>query len=304
MAPRRLAARLLVAASLGLVLSVCRTDPPTGSPFTPSAGDDPIVVAAGDISCPGEPCDEQRQTADLVGKIDPDAVLVLGDLQYRDGLLADFESSYEPTWGRFADRTRPVPGNHEYHVPGARGYFDYFGASAHEEQGGWYSFDVGDWHLVAINSGSGTISDEQLAWVEADLAADDHLCQLAYWHHQRWSSGTVHGPDPEPALISLWRTLHDGGVEVVLNGHEHNYERFALLDPDGRSDPEGGIRQFVVGTGGRSSYPFGDPMPGSEQRITDVFGVLELTLGADGYGWRFVGVPGSVLDEGSAGCHA
>lgn len=303
MARRLIAARVLAAASLIVGLSVCRSVP-TGAPFTPSTSGAAIVVAAGDIACPGQPCDEQRATADLVDSMRPDAVLALGDIQYVDGALADFESSFDPTWGRFLDETYPVPGNHEYHLPDAQGYFDYFGAAAYPEQGGWYSFDVGDWHLLAINSGSGTISAEQLAWVEADLAGDDHVCELAYWHHPKWSSGTVHGPDPEPALESLWQTLHTAGVDVVLNGHEHNYERFALLDPNGRPDPQGGIRQFVVGTGGRSSYPFGDPMPGSEKRITDVFGVLELTLQAEGYGWRFVGVPGTVLDQGSADCHA
>jgi hypothetical protein len=296
---------LLAAAVSVALLSTCGPDPATlGVPFEPSDGSAPVVVAVGDISCPGEPCEEQLDTAAVVERIDPDALLLLGDIQYKDGKLADFEGSFEPSWGRFVDIAYPVPGNHEYHVADAQGYFDYFGSSAHAEQGGWYSFDIGEWHLIAVNSGSGDISEEQRAWIEADLASDGHGCELAYWHHPRWSSGTVHGPDPEPDMDALWRTLHAAGVDLVLNGHEHNYERFAPLDPDERLDPDRGIRQFVAGTGGRSLYEFGEPKPGSERRIDDSFGVLELTLGAEGYAWRFVSSADRVLDEGSGDCHA
>jgi calcineurin-like phosphoesterase family protein len=293
-------------ASLALILGACQADP-AANPL-PDGGSEPsakpeTIVAVGDIGCPTKPCPEQRATADLTEGIDPVAVLALGDLQYPDGALDDFMSSYEPTWGRFADRTRPVPGNHEYHEDGALGYFDYFGASAHEGRGGWYSFEVGDWHLVAINSGPGTISQGQLAWVEADLARDDHRCELAFWHHPRFTSGTEHGPDSDPTIESLWGALHAAGVDLIVNAHEHNYERFAPLDADGRPDPASGIRQFVVGTGGRSLYPFGPPATGSESRIGDAFGVLELTLQRTGYGWRFVDVEGKVLDEGDGRCH-
>ena len=261
------------------------------------------MVAVGDIACPRKPCPEQRATAELTQGLDPVAVLALGDLQYVEGSLEDFMSSYDPTWGPLADRTRPVPGNHEYREDDAVGYFDYFGDSAHEDPGGWYSFEIGDWHLVAINSGPGTLSQEQLDWVEADLAGDGHRCELAFWHHPRFTSGTVHGPDPEPALESLWGVLHAAGVDVILNGHEHNYERFAQLDANGRPDPSSGIRQFVVGTGGRSLYPLGPPARGSELGIDDTFGVLELTLGRTGYRWKFVDVDSEVMDEGSANCH-
>lgn len=297
----------LVVASLVLIAGACQPDPPADpgpDGGSEPSGSAPTVVAVGDIACPGKPCPEQVATADLTEGIDPVAVLALGDLQYPDASLEDFVASYDLTWGRFADITRPVPGNHEYNEDEALGYFDYFGSSAHEGRGGWYSFEVGDWHLVALNSGPGTMSQEQLDWVEADLARDEHRCELAFWHHPRFSSGTVHGSDSDPAFELLWAVLHAAGVDVILNSHEHNYERFAPLDADGRPDPSNGIRQFVVGTGGKSLYPLGPPATGSETGIDDSFGVLELTLRRTGYGWRFVDVDGNVLDEGSGNCHA
>jgi 3',5'-cyclic AMP phosphodiesterase CpdA len=210
-------------------------------------------------------------------------------------------ASYDPTWGRFKNITRPVPGNHDYHTAGADGYFDYFGPRAHRSNGGNYSFDLGAWHLVAVNSGPGSISDEQLDWIRDDLLRSDATCELAYWHHPRWSSGTNHGSDED--MAGLWQVLYEQGVDVVLNGHEHNYERFAPLSPSGGLEPSTGIREFVVGTGGAGSYPFGDPIPGSQRRITDVFGVLRMTLQDDGYTWAFVRADGGVSDNGRYGCH-
>jgi Calcineurin-like phosphoesterase len=271
--------------------------------FLPTtAAGDPVITAAGDIAQAGEPSAQQQQTARLVLSIDPTSALTLGDNQYPDGELADFMASFDPTWGRFKSITRPVPGNHDYHTEAADGYFDYFGPRAHRSNGGYYSFDLGAWHLVAVNSGPGSISDEQLAWIRRDLRRSDATCELAYWHHPRWSSGTTHGSDED--MADLWRVLFRQGVDVVLNGHEHNYERFALLSPSGRLAPRTGIREFVVGTGGADSYPFGDPIPGSQKRITDVFGVLRMTLHNDGYSWAFVGANGTVQDHGRHGCHA
>lgn len=268
----------------------------------PAALADPVIVAAGDVACPGTPCDSHRRTARQIGRIDPRAVLTLGDNQYDDGALGDYRASYDPTWGRFRDRTYPTPGNHDYHTPQADGYFDYFGARAHRASGGTYSVNIGRWHVVSINSGDGAISDPQLEWIRRNLAGDRHRCELAYWHHPRWSSGTQHGSDPR--IGPLWKVLYRHGVDVVLNGHEHNYERFRLMNPAGTWAPRVGIRQFVVGTGGFRHYPLGRPIRGSQVRIDDRFGVLRLVLHPRSYEWQFVSGDGHVLDAGRHRCHA
>jgi acid phosphatase type 7 len=262
---------------------------------------DPVIVAAGDIACPGAPCTSHRQTARLIGLIGPAAVLTLGDNQYSDGSLRDFRASYHPTWGRFRGRTHPSPGNHDYHARGADGYFDYFGSRAHRATNGMYSINIGRWHLVSINSGRGRISARQLRWVRRNLGRDRHRCELAFWHHPRWSSGTVHGSSR--AMGPLWRVLWRHGVDVVLNGHEHNYERFKLMNPAGMWAPRAGIREFVVGTGGRGLYALGRPIRGSQKRIDNRFGVLRMELHARSYQWRFVGVNRVVLDRGRHSCH-
>jgi hypothetical protein len=260
---------------------------------------DPVIVAAGDIACP-DPCRSQRRTARLIRVMDPRAVLTLGDNQYEDGRFADFMDSYRPTWGRFKRRTHPTPGNHDYHVPGARGYFNYFDRRAHHGSGGMYSVNIGNWHVVSINTGNG-LSDRKLRWVGRNLWKDRHRCELAFWHHPRWSSGSVHGSDPR--MRPLWRVLFRHGVDVVLNGHDHLYERFALMNPRGGLAPSAGIRQFTVGTGGRDLYAAGPPIRGSRRVIDDRFGVLRMTLHPRGYSWRFVAVGGGVLDPGSHACH-
>lgn len=266
----------------------------------PEALADPVIVAAGDIACPDAPCDSHRRTARLIGRIGPRAVLALGDNQYEDGSLGDFKASYDPTWGRFKGRTYPTPGNHEYHTPGADGYFDYFGARAHRASNGMYSVNIGRWHVVSINSGRG-ISDGQLQWVRRNLGRDRHRCELAYWHHPRWSSGIQHGS--HPGMGPLWNVLYRHGVDVVLNGHEHNYERFKLMNPAGDRAPRAGIREFVVGTGGRGHYDLGRPIRGSQKRIDNRFGVLRMVLHARRYEWQFVAGNGDVLDEGRHACH-
>ncbi|MGH2540689.1 MAG: metallophosphoesterase family protein, partial [Actinomycetota bacterium] len=254
---------------------------------------------------PGEPCDPQRGTAALVRRIDPVVVLALGDNQYTNGTLGEFEASYDPTWGAFLARTRPVPGNHEYRTDGAAGYFEYFGARASPGSDGDYGFDVGRWRLVALNSAvDGAITAAQLEWVRSDLREADRRCELAYWHHPRFSSGTVEGNDPTPDLEALWAVLVDEGVDIVLNGHAHQYERFAPLDADGRPSEEAGIREFVVGTGGGTPHAFEeDPVAGSLVRRTDVHGVLELELRPRDYAWRFVSTDERVLDWGTGECH-
>ncbi len=232
--------------------------------------------------------------------IDPRAVLTLGDNQYEDGRFADFMDSYRPTWGRFKPRTHPTPGNHDYHVPGARGYFDYFGRRAHRRSSGMYSLNIGNWHVVSINTGNG-LSDRKLRWVGRNLSNDRHPCELAFWHHPRWSSGSFHGSDPR--MGPLWSVLFRHGVDVALNGHDHLYERFTLMNPRGERAPSAGIRQFTVGTGGRSLYAAGPPIRGSQRIVDDRFGVIRMTLHPRGYSWRFVAVGGVVLDRGSHACH-
>lgn len=259
----------------------------------------PVIVAAGDIACP-DPCRAQRRTARLIRVLDPRAVLTLGDNQYEDGRFTDFMDSYRPTWGRFKRRTYPTPGNHDYHVPGARGYFSYFGRRAHRRSGGMYSVNIGNWHVVSINTGN-RLSDRKLRWVGRNLSNDRHRCELAFWHHPRWSSGSVHGSNPR--MGRLWRVLFRHGVDVALNGHDHLYERFALMNPRGGLAPSAGIRQFTVGTGGRRLYAAGPPIRGSQRVIDDRFGVVRMKLHPRGYSWRFVAVGGRVLDRGSHACH-
>lgn len=303
-----MAVAALAIGALGVVAGrALVADPaPTGPEWRPVGGGHPVVVAAGDIACPGAPCDPERSTAALVERIDPTAVLALGDTQYTSGTLAGYEASYERSWGAFKERTHPVPGNHEYRSAAAAGYFDYFGSRAAPDTDGDYGFDLGTWRLVAINSASeGAISEAQLDGLRSDLERSRRRCELVFWHHPRFSSGAVEGSDPVPELGPLWALLHEQGVDVALNGHAHQYERFAPLDAEGRLDETSGIREFVVGTGGGTPHPFEDePAAGSRVRITDVYGVLELVLEPGRYSWRFVSADDRiVLDHGAGACH-
>jgi hypothetical protein len=239
-----------------------------------------VVAAAGDIACPGAPCRAQRKTTRLLADIDPDAILTLGDNQYERGSVRAFRRSYDPTWGRFLGRTFPSPGNHDYETRRARGYFRYFGDAAHGPAG-YDAFDLGTWHVLSMNSER--FRPKQLAWAREELRTDGSVCELAYWHRPRWSSGTMHGSDRR--VGAWWRTMVRNGVDVVLTGHEHQYERFAKLSAGGRGASDG-TRQFVVGTGGLRPYPFGRALRGSQRRIR-AHGVLRLALGADRYAWRF-----------------
>jgi hypothetical protein len=226
-------------------------------------------------------------------------VLALGDLQYPSGALADFRSSYDPTWGRFKRITDPAPGNHEYESAGAGGYYAYFGDRAHPPLG-YYSFDLGAWHLIALNATCGPVDClRERRWLTHDLSSDHHQCELAYWHQPRWSSG-LHGSDP--LYSGFWQALYKAGADLVLNGHDHDYERFAKLDPAGRFSRLG-VREIVAGTGGASHYPFGPPVHGSEVRIQDTFGILRLALGSDAYSWKFIDTTGATLDQGATACH-
>jgi hypothetical protein len=262
-----------------------------------------VLVGAGDIAGCGHQKDEE--TAKQLGGIDG-TVFTLGDNVYPDGTAAQFANCYDPTWGQFRDRTRPTPGNHDYHILGAAGYFGYFGAAAGDADKGYYSYDAGDWHVIVLNSRCSAVGgcgadSPQGQWLQADLAAHPSTCTLAYWHVPLFSSGSHHGG--KATRRDFWQILYDAGADVVLNGHEHNYERFSLQDPDGRADPERGIRQFVVGTGGGGLYAFGPAQPNSEARNDDTYGVLALTLYPDSYDWTFIPVDGGTFtDTGHAAC--
>jgi calcineurin-like phosphoesterase family protein len=285
---------------------------------------DPMIAAAGDIACDptsssfngglgsSSSC-HQKATSDLLTGASLAAVLPLGDLQYENGTLAAFQQSYDLSWGRVKEITHPVPGNHEYHTTAAAGYFDYFNGtgnangSAGNRSTGYYSFEVGAWHLIALNSNCSRVGgcgpgSPQEQWLRQDLAASTADCTLAYWHHPLFSSGT-HTPGISSAK-PLFQALYDHGADLVLTGHDHNYERFAPQDPNGALDLTRGLRQFVVGTGGKSHYAQITPVPNSEVRNSDTHGVLELTLHATGYEWRFAPESGKTFtDSGSDSCN-
>lgn len=274
------------------------------------------VVAVGDVACKQGPphltgaC-RQRDTSELALRLAPERVLIAGDLQYPDGLLADFEQSFAPTWGRLQRIIAPVPGNHEYHDLSARGYYDYFNGKsvltgrAGDRTKGYYSFDLEHWHLIALNSncaavGGCDLNSPQGKWLRANLANNHSPCTLAYFHHPRFSSG-MHGSDL--TMRGLWSMLQTGKVDLILNGHDHNYERFAPQTADGTVAADG-IREFVVGTGGKDLRAFRTVERNSEVRNSDSYGVLALTLDPSSYSWQFESIPGSAFsDYGSASCH-
>lgn len=263
-----------------------------------------ILIGAGDIA----ECSDlsgAEATAKLL-EANPGTVMALGDLAYPNGTVEDF-TCYDKTWGRVKARTRPAVGNHEFHSSGASYYFQYFGAAAGDPRTGYYSYELGTWHVVVLNSecqqvgGCGPGSPQE-KWLRSDLAAHPVGCTLAYFHKPRFSSGLNHGNDPE--IAPLWQALYDLNAEIVVNGHDHDYERFAPQDSYGNADPKRGIREFVVGTGGKSHRPFGLHKRNSEVRNNDTFGVLKLTLKPTGYDWKFLPVAGNTFtDEGSGICH-
>ncbi len=233
------------------------------------------------------------------------SILALGDLAYQKGSTRSFNECYDRTWGPLKDRTYPVPGNHEYKTKDAVPYFAYWGSRAGEAGKGYYSFDLGKWHLIALNSKlekkehRGTIS-AQHAWLKQDLAATNARCILAYWHHPVFSSGQQGGSS---RMKNMLQTLYDRGVSVVLKGHAHDYERFALQNPEGGLDPARGFRAFVVGTGGAPLRPIEQRVNNSEVFRADRFGVLKMELYSDRYTWAFSPVGGEpFFDAGTGSC--
>ena len=256
-------------------------------------------VGAGDIARCTSNRDEE--TATLLDGI-AGTVFTLGDNVYDNGTAAEFANCYAPTWGRHLARTKPVAGNHDYNTSGATGYYGYFGAAAGDPTKGYYSFDLGGWHIIVLNSNiSRGATSSQIAWLRADLTASTAQCTMALWHHPRFSSGD-HGNDSSQQ--PFWDVLYEFNAEVILNGHDHNYERFAPQTPTGAADAARGIREFVVGTGGTSLRSFSTIRANSEFRNATTWGVLKLELVPTGYAWSYLTTPnGAVLDSGTGTCH-
>jgi calcineurin-like phosphoesterase family protein len=275
------------------------------APTAPLRSETAVLVGAGDIADCGS--NRDSATADLVEAIDG-TVFTLGDNAYESGTAAEFRECYGPTWGRrsILERTRPTAGNHDYETAGAAGYFGYFGDAAGKPNEGWYAYDAGAWRIYVLNSNCSSIGgcdrgSRQERWLRADLAANPRTCALAMWHHPRFSS-SEHGNDPKTA--DLWATLQDSGAELVLVGHDHDYERFAPQTASGRSDPEHGLVEIVVGTGGRTPYEFRTIRDNSLVRASGVFGVLRLDLSVGAYAFEFVPVAGEPFtDAGLGACH-
>ena len=262
-----------------------------------------VLVGAGDIADCSSSGDES--TADLLDTIDG-TVFTLGDNVYEDGTLDEFRRCYAPTWGRHLGRTMPAAGNHDYNTAGGTGYFRYFGAAAGDPQRGYYAYDRGSWRIYVLNSNCAAIGgcDEgsaQERWLRGDLAATPHECVIAMWHHPLFSSGE-HGNDA--ITQDLWRALYQAGAELILTGHDHDYERFGPQTPAGRADADRGIVQIVAGTGGRSHYDFRTIRDNSLVRDSSTFGVLRLELADGGWTFEFIPVPGGTFtDRGSGSCH-
>jgi hypothetical protein len=282
-----------------LVASTAGLSPDTSSTFNVTAVTN-VLVGAGDIADCGTSGDEA--TANLLDNI-AGTVFTAGDNAYNDGSAANYSQCYAPTWGRHKARTRPSPGNHDYRTSGASGYFDYYGSAAGPAGLGYYSYNLGNWHIISLNSNIDmSAGSTQEQWLRADLAASTKPCTLAYWHHPRFASGSHHGSSTTPQ--PLWQALYDANAEIVISGHEHNYERFAPQTPTGAANASRGIREFIVGTGGTDFYPSGTAIANSQVRNTGTWGVLKLTLSSNGYSWQFIPVAGKTFtDSGSGTCH-
>jgi acid phosphatase type 7 len=271
----------------------------------PSVDHEPtVLVGAGDIADCYDLAGAEA-TAKLIDQISG-TVMAVGDLAYPDGTKENF-TCYDKTWGHFKERTRPAVGNHEFHSTAATFYFQYFGAVAGDAKDGFYSYELGSWHIIVLNSecqevGGCQPGSRQEKWLRADLAAHPTTCALAYFHKPLFSSGAKHGNDLE--MKPLWQALYEANVDVVVNGHDHDYERFAPQTPEGIADAKRGIREFVAGTGGKNQRPFGNPLPNTEVRNNDAFGVLKLTLNSSSYDWQFIPESGkSFRDSGTGACH-
>ncbi len=269
-----------------------------------------VLIGAGDIAyCGNEPgTNGDEKTSALLDSLVaqyPNAVIfTLGDTVYGDGTTTELKQCFDPNWGRFKDRIRPAPGNHDYMTDAGAPYFNYFGAAAGTFGQGYYSYDLGDWHIVVLNSNCNDIAcgpnSEQMTWFREDLQKSGKQCTLAYWHHPRFSSGIAGGSS---SVNAFWTTAVEMGVDVVVNGHDHDYERFAPMDASGNADPNG-TREFVDGTGGAVLRDWGTIKPNSEVRYSSTYGVLKFELTPGKYEWTFLPVTDSAkTDNGTGTCH-
>jgi acid phosphatase type 7 len=296
-------AALVVAAGLGVLVAASFM----GDEELAGAGD-PVLLAAGDIA----ECDRagDEATAEILDEYPAATIATLGDNAYPEGTLQQFVECYHPSWGRHKERTRPAVGNHDHSTKDAAGYFEYFGEAGGEFDRYYYSYDLGAWHVVVLNSDCWRVDgcepdDPQGQWLQEDLAASPGQCTLAYWHRPPFSSGRYGEPKDVERVRPLWELIYDMGVDVLLAGHEHSYERFAPMNDAGERDDERGVRLFVVGTGGGNLRNFEyDPLPTTEARNAETWGVLKLTLKPAGYDWEFLPVDGRTFtDSGSDSCH-
>lgn len=276
---------------------------PTPNDPQPVPAAEAILLAAGDIADCNSPGDEA--TAALLAER-PGTIQSLGDTVYQYGTALELLHCYDPSWGRFKDRTHPATGNHDYGSANAAPYFDYFGAAAGEIGKGYYSYDLGSWHIVVLNSNCSAVGgcnpgSTQETWFKADLAAHPKKCTLAAWHAPRFSSGLHQN---NTSVSAFYQDAYDAGVDVILTGHDHDYERFAPQDPSGAADTSRGIRQFVIGTGGIALRSFAAVQPNSQARIAGEYGILQLNLHPDSYEWQFVPEAGkNQTDSGAGTCH-
>jgi hypothetical protein len=297
---RRRPLRFIVGVRRAAPWSSPSPSPPPLSPPTPPIDAEAVIAGAGDIAASNRGAE---RTATLLDGTDPDVVYTVGDNAYPAGAASDYASFYEPTWGRHKAKTRPTPGNHDYLQPGAGPYFDYFGLLAGERGKGYYAYSLGSWRLYALNSNLAMgVGSPQETWLRVDLAVNRAACVLAYWHHPRFSAGKY---ADDVRSQAIWRALYDANAEVVLTGHDHNYQRYAPMNPGGAVDRTRGIRQFVVGTGGNGHSPLVARLDGAREAGDDqTLGVLKLTLSRHSYDWRFVPAPGMTFtDGGRALCH-
>ena len=295
--------------------SVAATDPagnqdpdPASRTWTVGVSGDTVLAGAGDIStCSNNNDEATAQLLDAVVASHPNAkVFTTGDNVYESGTATEFANCYNPTWGRHKARTSPSVGNHEYGTAGASGYFNYFGAAAGESGKGYYDYTLGGWHVIALNSQCSAVGgcfagSAQEQWLRSRLAAVSAECTVAYWHHPRFSSGANHGTNP--TYQPLWQALYDAGADLVLNGHDHIYERFGPQTPAGQADATYGIRQITIGTGGRSLYGTIAPIANSQFVYNSNYGILKLTLRGGSYDWQMIRVGGVTVDAGTSNCH-
>jgi hypothetical protein len=278
---------------------------------------DALLIGAGDIAECGEQLTHAQETAALIDLFPSATVFAAGDDAYTNGTTSQFHDCYGASWGGFKERTRPAPGNHDYGIyrfpkrNNAEPYFDYFGTNAGPRGLGYYSYDLGSWHVVSLNSmagqkGAPTMAD-QVKWLKNDLDNSKQPCILAYWHHPLFSSGDQHGDqanDPGRFMTPLWDVLFDYKADVILNGHDHHYERFALQDAK-KTPTSTGIREIIVGTGGGEDRGIGTVKANSDMRLNHLYGVLLMTLHKSSYEWHFIKTDGTVPDSSSGvtECH-